>query len=261
MSYGSIAFELSDDGIALITICRPEKLNALDVATVGELDDALSRVAADVSTRGLLLTGAGDKAFVAGADIRELAALDAAGCRDFSLRGQRAFRKLETMGKPSVAAINGYALGGGLELAMCCTFRVAAPEAKLGLPEVKLGIIPGYGGTQRLPRLVGRSRALAMLLTGEPVGAEEALRIGLVDHVAPRAGLTEFCRELLRKILANAPMAVALAMETADLGLNVGVEEGLRAEAAAFGLAAATEDRAEGMRAFLEKRPAVFRGK
>jgi enoyl-CoA hydratase len=165
------------------------------------------------------------------------------------------------MGKASVAAINGYALGGGLELAMCCTFRVAAPEAKLGLPEVKLGIIPGYGGTQRLPRLVGRSRALGMLLTGEPVGAEEALRIGLVDHVAPRAGLTEFCRELLRKILANAPVAVALAMETADIGLNAGIEEGLRAEAAAFGLAAATEDRAEGMRAFLEKRPAVFRGK
>jgi enoyl-CoA hydratase len=261
MSYANIVFEPSDDGIALVTVNRPQKLNALNAATMGELDDAFRRVEAEPSLRALIVTGAGEKAFVAGADIPELAALDPASTRELSLRGQRIFRRLETMGKPSVAAINGYAMGGGLELAMSCTLRIASPNAKLGQPEVKLGIIPGYGGSQRLPRLVGRGRALELLLTGEPVDAAEAHRIGLVNHVVPQSELIGFARELLAKILRNGPLAVALAMDAVDKGLNAGLEEALPYEASAFGMAAATEDRTEGMRAFLEKRNPDFKGK
>jgi len=259
--YNCIQFETAQDGIALITMNRPAKLNALNAETMGELDDALARVEADASVRGLVVTGAGEKAFVAGADINELAAKTAPELYHVTVRGQRILRRLETMPKPSIAAVNGYALGGGLELAMSCTLRVASPNARFGQPEVKLGLIPGYGGTQRLPRLVGRGRALEMVLTGEPIDAAEAHRIGLVNHVVPQQELLVFSRGLLGKMLANGPLAIGLAMEAVDTGLNCGLEEGLRFEAAAFGVSAASEDRLEGTRAFLEKRPPVFKGK
>jgi enoyl-CoA hydratase len=260
MSYSRILFGVSDDGMALIVINRPEKLNALDAETMGELDEALGRMESDPDLRGLILTGAGEKAFIAGADVQELARATPMEAQQISLRGQRIVQRLETLPKPSVAAINGFALGGGLELALCCTLRVASENARLGQPEVKLGILPGYGGTQRLPRLVGRGRALEMLLTGEPIDAAEAYRIGLVNHVVPQAELLEFSRALLRKIFENAPVGAALIAQAVDLGLSAGLEEGLRFEAAAFGLAAATADRSEGLRAFLEKRRAAFKG-
>ena len=261
MSYNRIVFEAGGDGIALITINRPDKLNALNAEVMTELDDAFARVETDAAIKGLIVTGAGEKAFVAGADIRELAVATPVESQRKSLRGQRILRRLETMGKPSIAALNGYALGGGLELAMCCTLRVASPNAKLGQPEVKLGILPGYGGTQRLPRLIGRGRALELMLTGEPIDAAEAHRTGLVNHVVPQAELLDFCRALLKKIFENAPLAAGLIMEAVEVGLSSGLEEGLRFEAAAFALTAATEDRREGASAFLEKRKAVFQGK
>ena len=260
MPYHRILFGLSEDGIALIVINRPEKLNALDAQTMGELDDALGRLESEPGMRGLILTGAGEKAFIAGADVEDLARATPMEAQQISLRGQRILRRLETLPKPSVAAINGYALGGGLELALCCTLRVAAENARLGRPEVRLGILPGYGGTQRLPRLVGRGRALEMLLTGEPIDAAEACRIGLVNHVVPQAELLSFSRALLKKILENAPLAAALISQAVDLGLSSGLQQGLRFEAAVFSLAAATEDRSEGLRAFLEKRRAQFKG-
>jgi enoyl-CoA hydratase len=261
MAFTAIVFETSEDGIALVTFNRPQKLNTLNREMLEEFDQALGRVETDAAIRGLILTGAGEKAFVAGADVGELAALGVAGARRISLDGQRIFRRLETIGKPSVAAINGYALGGGLELALSCTLRVASTSAKLGLPEVKLGIIPGYGGTQRLPRLVGPGRALQMILTGEPIDAAEAHRIGLVNHVVAPEELLPSCRALARRMLDNGPVALALAMDAVDRGLNGGLEEGLRHEAACFGLTAATEDRNEGARAFLEKRKPVFQGR
>lgn len=261
MPFRNILFDADDRGIALVTINRPEKLNALSGALVGELCEAFERIGRDAYIRGAILTGAGEKAFVAGADIDELSKLSAFEAREYSLRGQRVFRMLETMSKPSVAAINGYALGGGLELAMACTVRFAAETAKLGQPEVKLGIIAGYGGTQRLPRLVGRGRALELLLSGDNITAAEAYRIGLVNAVTPAAELIDHSRAWLGKTLANAPLALGLTMEAVDAGLNCGLEEGLRFEAAAFGVSASTEDRLEGTRAFLEKRRAVFTGK
>jgi enoyl-CoA hydratase len=209
----------------------------------------------------MILTGAGEKAFVAGADIREIAGTSPAEAERLSARGQRIFRRLETMRKPSVAAINGFALGGGLELAMCCTVRFAVPEAKVGQPEVKLGIVPGYGATQRLPRLVGRGRALELLLSGAQIDAAEAHRIGLVNGIVPRAELLSASAAWLMKVLANGPLAVALTMQAVDAGLDMGLDAGLRFEAMAFGATAATEDRAEGTRAFLEKRSPVFTGK
>lgn len=261
MPYNQILFDVDEAGVALVTVNRPDKLNALSGAVVSELGDAFERIARDAAIRAAILTGAGEKAFVAGADINELAALSPVEARAYALRGQQAFRRLETSGKPSVAAVNGYALGGGLELAMACTVRFASENARLGQPEVKLGVIPGYGGTQRLPRLVGRGRALEMLLSGEPVTAAEAHRIGLVNAVAPQAELLETCRAWLRKVLGNAPLALGLVMEAVDVGLDAGLEAGLRFEAAAFGMSAATEDGREGTRAFLEKRRAVFAGK
>jgi enoyl-CoA hydratase len=261
MSYNNIRFEVDSEGVALLTVQRPEKLNALNAATVGELGQAFEHAAAASDVRALILTGAGEKAFVAGADINQLAALSPTEAQGYAASGQRVFRRLEEMAKPSVAAVNGYALGGGLELAMACTVRIAAPNARLGQPEVKLGILPGFGGTQRLPRLVGRGRALDLMLSGEPVDAAEAHRIGLVNYVVPSAELLPFCRQWLRKVLANAPLAVALAMQAVDTGLDSGLEQGLRFEAAAFGLAAATADRREGMSAFLEKRQPAFAGR
>jgi enoyl-CoA hydratase len=261
MSYSQIVFEAGEGAISTVTVNRPDKLNALSATVIAELRDAFEKIAGDPAIRGVIVTGAGEKAFVAGADIREIETLSATDARAFALRGQRVFRMLETCGKPSVAAINGYALGGGLELAMACTVRFAAENALLGQPEVKLGIVPGYGGSQRLPRLVGRGRALEMLLSGEPVKAVEAHRIGLINAVVPQPELQSYSRAWLTKVLANGPVAVSLVMEVVDAGLDAGLDEGLRLEAAAFGLSAATEDRREGMRAFLEKRRPVFAGK
>jgi enoyl-CoA hydratase len=261
MAYSHILWEIDDAGVALITVNRPQKLNALSGEVIAELSDAFDRVATDRSVRAAIITGAGDKAFVAGADIKELAALSSVEARELAFRGQLVLRCLETCGKPSVAAVNGFALGGGLELAMACTVRFASENAKLGQPEVKLGIIPGYGGTQRLPRLVGRGRAMEMLIDGEPVTATEALGIGLVNAVVPQAELIGFCRSWLTKVLANGPLAVRLAMESVDAGLNGGIEEGLKFEATAFAVSFATEDRVEGTRAFMEKRAAAFKGK
>lgn len=261
MPYSHILFEADEHGIALITVNRPDKLNALSGALVAELRDAFERVAREASVRAAIVTGAGEKAFVAGADIKELASLSAIEAREYALRGQQAFRLLETLPKPTVAAINGFALGGGLELAMASSVRFASENARLGQPEVKLGIIPGYGGTQRLPRLVGRGRALEMLLSGEPVTAAEAHRIGLVNAVVPRAELLSYSRSWLHKVLANAPLALGLVLESVDVGLDMGLDAGLRFEAAAFGVSAATEDRQEGTRAFLEKRSPAFAGK
>ncbi len=261
MSYSHILFEAAPDGIALITVNRPQKLNALNSATQLELADAFVRVRGEKSLRGLILTGAGEKSFVAGSDINEISALGPIDAQSYAERGQRIVRLLETLGKPSVAAINGFALGGGLELAMACTVRFACPEAKLGQPEIKLGILPGHGGTQRLPHIVGRGRALEMLLTGDPVDAAEALRIGLVNAIVPREQLLDQSRAWLAKIVGNAPVAIGLIMEAVDVGLNSSQEEGMRYEAAAFALTAATEDGREGTRAFLEKRKPVFAGK
>ncbi len=261
MCYRHIIFDASGDGVAQVTINRPEKLNALNRETLEDLGHAFTRVAGEAALRGLVVTGSGEKAFVAGADINELAAMEPLAAREYAAFGQGVFRQLETMGKPSVAAVNGYALGGGLELALACTVRFAAPDARFGQPEVKLGMVPGFGGTQRLPRLVGRGRALDLLLSGEPVGAEDALRMGLVNAVAPREELAAFARAWLAKVIANGPVAVSLAMEAVDTGLDSGLEEGLRFEAAAFGLAAATRDSREGTRAFLEKRRPAFTGK
>ncbi|MCU1260241.1 MAG: short chain enoyl-CoA hydratase [Bryobacterales bacterium] len=261
MSFSHLHFEVEEHGIVLITINRPEKRNALNQATIAELDVAFARVESDRALRGLILTGAGDKAFIAGADIKELAETSAAEAESLSVKGQNVFRRLETMRKPSVAAINGYALGGGLELAMCCTVRIASKDAVLGQPEVKLGIPPGYGATQRLPRLVGRGRALDMLLSAEPVSAEEAHRSGLVNYVVEKSELIPFSRTWLSRVLANGPLALGLTMQAVDAGLDSGIDAGLRFEAMAFGLAAASDDRAEGTRAFLEKRAPVFKGR
>ncbi len=261
MPHEHILFETDEKGIAAITVNRPAKRNALSAAVISELSQAFDSVATDAGIRAAIVTGSGDKAFVAGADINELAALSPFELREYALRGQAGFRRLEACGKPSVAAVNGYALGGGLELAMACSVRFASENAMLGQPEVKLGIIPGYGGTQRLPRLVGRGRALELLLSGEPVTAEEARRIGLVNAVVPAGELLAFSRAWLGKVLENGPLALGLAMQAVDTGLNAGLEDGLRFEAMAFGLSAATEDRREGTRAFLEKRRPAFTGK
>lgn len=261
MAFDHILLDVDDDGIALITFNRPAKLNALNQGMLRELGEAILQIETDSHIRAVILTGAGEKAFVAGADISELAELDAVGTKRKGLTGQAIMRRLEICGKPSVAAINGFALGGGLELALCCTLRIASTSAKLGLPELKLGVIPGYGGTQRLPRLVGRAKALEMILTGDPIDANEASRIGLVNHVVELTELIERSKGLLRRILANGPIAIALALHAVDLGDSCGLEEGLRHEATAFGLAAASEDRREGTRAFLEKRPARFTGR
>ncbi len=261
VSFEHILFAVDEAGIALVTINRPEKRNALSRAVVMELGAAFDRIAEDAAIRAAIVTGAGDKAFVAGADIGELATLSAVEMRQYSLDGQRVLRRLETAGKPSVAAVNGVALGGGLELAMAATVRVASENARLGQPEVKLGLIPGFGGTQRLPRLVGRGRALEMLLSGEPIGAAEARRIGLVNAVTPQAELPAAARAWLAKVLQNGPLAVRMAMEAVDAGLNGGFGLGLQLEAELFGRNAATADRREGTRAFLEKRAPAFTGK
>jgi enoyl-CoA hydratase len=260
MAYENILFE-KKDGIAYITFNRPKVLNALNRRTVEELRDALLDTRDDSSIRVLILTGAGEKSFVAGADIGELAQRTPVDGKDFSLFGQSVFHLLETLGKPSICAINGFALGGGCELALSCTIRLASKTAKLGQPEVKLGIIPGYGGSQRLARLCGKGVAHELCLTGEMITAEEAQRIGLVNHIYEPADLLPAAETMAKKIIANAPLAVKYTMEAIERGVEMPQEEGLFLEATLFGLSCASEDMREGTKAFLEKRKADFKGK
>ena len=260
MTYSTLLFEVRD-GIAFVTINRPDKLNALNDAVIEDLDRAVARVESDDAIKGVLLTGAGPKAFVAGADIGELATQDSLSGKARAMRGQAVFRRLERCGKPVVAAVNGFALGGGCELAMACHLRVASETARFGQPEVKLGIGPGYGGTVRLPRLVGKGRALDLLLTARQVGAEEAVQMGLANRVVPAEQLMPEAEKLLRGILENGPLAVRLCLEAVDSGFEMGLEEALLLEANHFGLLASTSDMKEGMGAFLEKRKAAFQGR
>ena len=260
MSYETLLFE-TRDGVAFVTINRPDKLNALNDQVVDELGHAAGRIATEDAIKGAILTGAGPKAFVAGADIADLAKQGPFDGKARALRGQAVLRRLETCGKPVIAAINGFALGGGCELAMACHLRIAADTAKFGQPEVKLGIAPGYGGTQRLPRLVGKGVAVQLILTGEMIDAQEAYRIGLVNKVVPAAQLLPESEKMLRGILAMGPLAVRLALEAVDQGLEMTLDEGLLLEANHFGLLAATKDMKEGLTAFLEKRQAKFEGR
>ena len=260
MSYENILYEVKDQ-VARITVNRPHVLNALNRATVEELDRAFDAARADAGVRVLIITGAGEKSFVAGADINELAKQSPVEGKEYSLFGQAAFHKLETMGKPSIAAINGFALGGGCELALCCSIRIASKNARLGQPEVKLGLLPGYGGTQRLARLCGKGVAHELLLSGEMIPADEALRVGLVNHVVELPELIPAAEKIAQKIVANAPLAVKYAMEAVEHGMEMTQEEGLFLEATLFGLCCATEDMREGTKAFLEKRPAKFQGR
>lgn len=248
------------DGIAFLTIHRPEKLNALNARTLVELTEAFDAIAKDTSVGAVILTGAGEKAFVAGADIAELATLNALNGAEGARIGQRVFDRIETCGKPTIAAINGYALGGGCELALSCTLRLASENAKIGLPEVSLGIIPGYGGTQRLSRLIGRARAAEMILTGDPVDAVTAERIGLVNRVVPRERLLPEAEALAKRILSRGPRAVSAALEAIRHGLDTSLAQGLDHEAVLFGALAATKDMHEGLQAFLEKRKPAFTG-
>ena len=258
MPYELVTFDVAHR-IATITVNRPEKLNALNAATIAELDRAIDEARARDDVAAVILTGAG-RAFAAGADITEIVASNPVEARELALRGQRMMRKFETSPKPTVAAVNGFALGGGCELAMACHIRVAAEGAKFGQPEVKLGIVPGYGGTQRLPRLVGKGRALQLLLSAEMIDAAEAYRIGLVNQVVPAGEAVAAARALLAPVLANGALAVALCLEAVDRGLDMGLDDGLAFEAGAFGLLAATADMREGMTAFLEKRAPAFTG-
>lgn len=249
------------NSIAYVTVNRPKVLNALNMATMEELRAAFHDIKNDASVRVVILTGAGEKAFIAGADINELAAHDAVSGKEYTHRGQSVLNLVENVGKPVIACINGFALGGGCEIAMACTMRLASDNAKLGQPEVKLGIIPGYGGTQRLPRLVGKGIALRLLLTGEMITAQEAYRIGLVNEVTAPADLIPRAEAIAQKIIANGPLAVQYALEAVNKGMETTLSEGLYLEAVLFSVGCASEDKKEGTTAFLEKRPAKFKGK
>ena len=247
--------------IGYVTVNRPKVLNALNTPTWTDIRAAFEAAKADPSVRGVILTGAGDKAFIAGADISELAHVDAFDAEESSRFGQGVLDFIENLGKPVIAAINGFALGGGCETAMACTIRIAAEHAKFGQPEVKLGLLPGGGGTQRLPRLVGKGRALQLILTGETISAQEAYRIGLVNEVVPATNLIARAEAILKQIAANAPIAVKFSLEAANKGLETSQAEGFALEASYFGICAATEDKKEGTSAFLEKRAPQFRGR
>jgi len=247
--------------IAYVTIDRLKVLNALNMATMSELQQVFAELKDDRETRVVILTGAGEKAFVAGADINELAKNNPVEAKVYTHKGQAVLDLIENLGKPVIACINGFALGGGCEIAMACTMRLASEKARLGQPEVKLGIIPGYGGTQRLPRLVGTGLAMQVLLTGEMISAQEAHRVGLVNEIVPADRLIARAEEIAGKIIANAPLAIQYCMEAVNRGLNMTLQEGLFLEATLFGMCCATEDRKEGTTAFLEKRPAKFQGK
>ena len=260
MSFDNLLID-RDQAVAIVTINRPKVLNALNTQTLDELRRAMLDLQHDEQIRAIVVTGAGEKAFVAGADINELAALSATSARDHGLAGQHVFDLIENLGKPVIAAINGYALGGGCELAMACTLRLAADTAKLGQPEINLGIIPGFAGTQRLPRLVGTGKAMEMILTGAPVEAAEAERIGLVNRVVPAAELMAEARKLAAHLAAQAPVAIRYIIAAINKGIDMPFAEGAVFEATLFGLVAATDDWREGTRAFLDKRKAEFKGR
>lgn len=259
MSESLVTFDVADR-LATITVNRPDKLNAINDALMGALGNAIDQVRARDDVAGAVLTGAG-RAFVAGADIAELQRKTPIEAHAMSRRGQALFRHIEMLAKPVIAAVNGFALGGGCELAMACHVRIASEQAKFGQPEVKLGILPGYGGTQRLPRLVGRGRALQLLLTGDTIDAAEALRIGLVNAVVPAAELLNVAREMLGRMVANGPLAVAHCIDAVNRGADAPLDEALALEASKFGLLAASADMKEGTTAFLEKRAAQFTGR
>ncbi len=248
-------------GIAVVTVNRPKVLNALNTPTWSDLRTAFEDARDDEAVRGVILTGAGDKAFIAGADISELAQASAIQAEQASRFGQGVLDLIESLGKPVVAAVNGFALGGGCETAMACTIRLAVESARFGQPEVSLGLVPGGGGTQRLPRLVGKGRALQLILSGEMIGAQEAYRIGLVNEIVPAAELITRAEAILDKIASHAPVAVKFSLEAVNRGLETSQSEGLSLEAAYFGLCAATDDKKEGTTAFLEKRVPRFRGR
>jgi enoyl-CoA hydratase len=260
VSYQNILLEVAG-GVATLTINRPDKLNALNGATLAELEQAFEHCRGSESVRALIVTGAGEKAFVAGADIKELAQMTPLSAKDLAYRGQQVLARVEHMGKPTVAMINGFALGGGLELALACNLRTASTSARMGLPEVSLGIIPGYGGTQRLGRIAGPAVAREWILTGEQYSAEEAHRVGVVNRVFPPAELREGTMKLVETILSRGPIAVRFAIEAINRGANIPQREGEILECDLFGLAASTEDMREGMRAFLEKRKPDFKGR
>src|ERR1700754_2767956 len=247
--------------IAYVTLNRPKVLNALSRKTWADLRTAFEQARDDAAVRGVILTGAGDKAFIAGADISELAGVTAVEAEESSSYGQEVLNLVENLGKPVIAAVNGFALGGGCETAMACTIRVASENAKFGQPEVKLGLLPGGGGTQRLPRLVGKGRALQLILSGGIISASEAYRIGLVNEVVPAAELIARAEAILKQIFANAPLAVKYLLEAVNKGLETSQNEGLSLEASLFGLCAGTEDKKEGTQAFLQKRAAQFQGR
>lgn len=260
MNFENILLE-KKNSIAYITVNRPKVLNALNMATMEELRAAFTDAKNDTSVRVVIMTGSGEKAFIAGADIGELSQNNAVSAKEYTHRGQSVLDLIENLGKPVIACINGFALGGGCEIAMACTMRLASDNAKFGQPEVKLGIIPGYGGTQRLPRLVGKGIAMQLVLAGEMISAQEALRIGLVNEITAPADLIPRAEAIAQKIVANAPLAVQYAMEAVNKGMEMTLAEGLYLEAVLFGVACATEDKNEGTKAFLEKRAAQFKGK
>jgi enoyl-CoA hydratase len=260
MAFDNLLLE-RDGAVAILTINRPKVLNALNAQTLDELRRAILELKHDAAIRVVILTGAGEKSFIAGADINELAVQSPIDGREHAIRGQHVFDLIEHMGKPVIAAINGYALGGGCELAMACTIRIAADSARLGQPEINLGIVPGYAGTQRLSRLVGRGRALELLLTGDQVTAHEAHRLGLVNRVVPAADLMTEARSLAGTLAAKAPVAVRYILEAVHKGLEMPFPQAQVFEATLFGLVAATEDMREGTNAFLEKRKPEFKGK
>jgi enoyl-CoA hydratase/carnithine racemase len=247
--------------IGYVTLNRPKVMNALNKATINELQGVFEDARDDSAVRGVILTGAGEKAFAAGADIAEIANNTAVEAEEATRRGQALTDLIENLGKPVIAAVNGFALGGGCELAMACTIRIAAESAKFGQPEVKLGVLPGYGGTQRMPRLIGRGRALKLILSGEVIDASEAYRIGLADELEPDTHVIERAEAVLKKIMANAPLSVKYALEAVNKGLETSLAEGLLLEASLFAVCASTDDKKEGTSAFLEKRSPNFRGK
>lgn len=248
----------NDSGIVVLTVNRPQSLNALNVRTIAELDAFCDQIAEDSSIKVIIITGAGEKAFVAGADIAEMRPMSPLESRIFSKRGQKVFSKIENLHQPVIAAVNGFALGGGCELALACDMRIAAEHAKFGQPEVTLGITPGYGGTQRLSRLIGKGRAMELLLTGEIIGAQDAYRIGLVNKVVSSDKLMEAVIELAQKIMKCSPVAVKLTKAAVNEGMNLGMDVGMSCEASLFGLCFAADDQQEGMAAFLEKRKAHY---
>ncbi|MEI6668616.1 MAG: enoyl-CoA hydratase-related protein [Acidobacteriota bacterium] len=260
MTYEYVVLE-RDGGVAIVTLNRPSVLNALNMATLRELDRVMRELQDDDAVRAVVVTGAGEKAFVAGADIKELAELTPVAGKAYAEAGQRIFDRIEHLGKPVIAAVNGYALGGGCELAMACTIRLASETAKFGQPEVKLGVIPGFAGTQRLPRLVGKGRAMELILTGATIDAAEAYRIGLVNRVVPASALMAEARALAQALAASAPVAIRHGMEAIHCGLDMSVADGSVLEATLFGLVASTDDMREGTKAFVEKRKASFTGR